>query len=50
MDTPYKVNWVFVTRYTQDQVRNEKIEEVNEHIEAFSYTHLRANETYLHLL
>ena len=33
MDTPYKVNWVFVTRYTQDQVRNEKIEEVNEHIE-----------------
>ena len=33
MDTPYKVNWVFVTRYTQDQVRNPKNEDIDEHIE-----------------
>ena len=34
MDTPYKINWVFVTRYTQDQVRNPKnIEDMDEHIE-----------------
>ena len=33
MDTPYKVNWVFVTRYTQDQVRNHKNEDIDEHIE-----------------
>lgn len=34
MDTPYKINWVFVTRYTQDQVRSPKnIEDMDEHIE-----------------
>lgn len=33
MDTPYKVNWVFVTRYTQDQVRSPKNEDIDEHIE-----------------
>ena len=33
MDTPYKVHWVFVTRYTQDQVRNPKEIETDEHIE-----------------
>ena len=33
MDTPYKVNWVFVTRYTQEQNRSPKIDETDEHIE-----------------
>ena len=33
MDTPYKVHWVFVTRYTQDQVRNPELTETSEHIE-----------------
>tara|TARA_Y100001937_G_C6962948_1_gene259719 strand:+ start:206 stop:514 length:309 start_codon:yes stop_codon:yes gene_type:complete len=33
MDTPYKVHWVFVTRYTQDQVRNPQEIETDEHIE-----------------
>ena len=34
MDTPYKVNWVFVTRYTQDQIREpQRLDEVDEHIE-----------------
>lgn len=26
MDMPYKVDWVFITRYTQDQVRKKEVE------------------------
>lgn len=33
MDTPYKVDWVFITRYTQDQVRKPKFEDTDESIE-----------------
>lgn len=29
---PYKVDWVFITRYTQDQVRKKEVE-TDEHIE-----------------
>lgn len=32
MDMPYKVDWVFITRYTQDQVRKKEVE-TDEHIE-----------------
>ena len=30
MDTPYKIDWVFITRYTQDQVRKPKAYDVEE--------------------
>ena len=33
MDTPYKINWVFITRYTQDQIRQPNVDEVDEEIE-----------------
>lgn len=33
MDTPYKINWVFITRYTQDQIRQPSVDEVDEGIE-----------------
>ena len=33
MDTPYKINWVFITRYTQDQIRQPNINEADEEIE-----------------
>lgn len=33
MDMPYEIEWVFITRYTQDQVRKPRIMETNENIE-----------------
>ncbi len=33
MDMPYEIEWVFITRYTQDQVRKPRIIETNENIE-----------------
>lgn len=33
MDTPYKINWVFITRYTQNQIRQPNIDEADEEIE-----------------
>ncbi len=30
---PYEIEWVFITRYTQDQVRKPRIIETNENIE-----------------
>ena len=33
MDTPYKIDWVFITRYTQDQIRKPKAFEIEENIE-----------------
>lgn len=30
---PYEIEWVFITRYTQDQVRKPRIMETNENIE-----------------
>ena len=33
MDTPYKIDWGFITRYTQDQVRKPKAYDVEENIE-----------------
>ena len=33
MDTPYDVQWVFITRYTQDQIRKPKSLEIEENIE-----------------
>ena len=33
MDTPYKVNWAFITRYTQELHRSPNLEETDEQIE-----------------
>jgi hypothetical protein len=33
MDMPYEIEWVFITRYTQDQVRRPRNIETNENIE-----------------
>jgi len=33
MDMPYEIEWVFITRYTQDQVRKPRQIETNENIE-----------------
>ena len=33
MDMPYKIAWTFITRYTQDQIRKQKIDDYEENLE-----------------